>query len=132
VQDATAALCRRTALGSLANACAAYQPTSSNDAQALQAAVAPLFDAEITIAADAGQDATYLALRAMRTAVVKDLIVRGASLPALRVVTSAEPQPALTLAYRLYLDATRADDLIARADPIHPAFMPLSFSALAS
>lgn len=131
-QTGIAALCRRTALASLATACAAYQPTSSNDAQALQAAVAPLFDAEVTIAADAGQDATYLAMRGMRTAVVKDLTIRGAALPALMTVTSSEPQPALALAYRLYQDATRADDLIARANPIHPAFMPTSFLALSS
>ena len=39
--------------------------------------------------------------------------------------------PALTLAYQIYGDTTRADDLIARADPSHPALMPLAFVALA-
>jgi prophage DNA circulation protein len=132
VQTGVATLCRRAAMASLANACAAYQPTSSNDAQTLRAAVVPLFDAEITIAGDVGQDATYLAMRAMRTAVIKDLTIRGATLPALMTVTSSEPQPALTMAYRLYQDATRADDLITRANPVHPAFMPTSFQALSS
>lgn len=132
VELGIAALCRRAALIGLANACEAYQPTSSNDAQALMAQVTPLFDAEITVAADAGQDATYLAMRTLRAAVVKDMIIRGARLPALRTVTTGAPMPALTLAYQLYEDATRSDDLIQRADPVHPAFMPTSFQALSS
>jgi prophage DNA circulation protein len=131
-QAATAALCRLSALISLAYACAAYQPTSSNDAQSLMALATGFLDAAITVAGDAEQDATYQAMRALRTAVVMDLTVRGANLPALITVTSNEPQPALTLAYRLYLDATRADDLVTRANPVAPMFMPLSFLALSS
>ena len=131
-QSAVAALCRRTALISLARACAAYQPTSSSDAQAVQASVVALFDAEITIAADDEDDTSYLALRVLRTAVVNDLTTRGANLPALRTITTAEPQPALVLGYLLYQDATRSDDLIVRVNPIHPAFMPTTFNALSS
>ncbi len=131
-QTGVAAMLRRTALCSLANAVAVYQPTSSNDALAQLAALVPLFDAEITIAGDLEDDATYLAFRSLRAAVVLDLTVRGASLPALMTVTSGEPQPALTLAYRLYQDASRADELIVRADPVHPLFMPTSFEALSS
>jgi prophage DNA circulation protein len=131
-QVGVSALCRRSTLASLANACATYQPTSSNDAQALQAMVTALFDSEITIAGDLEEDATYLALRTMRTAVVKDLVVRGANLPALMTASTGEPQPALTLAYRFYQDATRADDLIARVNPIHPAFFPTTMKVLSS
>jgi len=40
--------------------------------------------------------------------------------------------PALAIAYRLYADATRADDLIARVDPPNPNFMPTRFEALSS
>lgn len=131
-QTGAAALCRRATLAALASACAAYQPTSSNDAQSLMALVLPLFDAEITIAADAEQDASYLAMRTMRAAVALDLSVRGAALPALLTVNTAEPQPSLTLAFMLYQDATRADELTQRVNPIHPAFFPLSFEALSS
>jgi len=126
----TAALCRRAALISLANACAAYQPSSFDDAEALKAQVTTLFDGEVTIAADAGDCATYEMLLRLEAAVAQDLDARGSQLPALMTVTTAVPLPAPVLAYQLYGDATRADDLIARADPPHPAFLPTTLQAL--
>ncbi|MEG3348417.1 hypothetical protein [Novacetimonas sp. GS1] len=123
---------RRCALVSLANACAEYEPSSYNDALSIRAQVVQAFDVEILAAADAYQDATYQALRSLRTAVVIDITTRGAQLAALITVTTPAPDSALSLAYRLYGDATRADDLISRADPVHPAFMPTSFEALQS
>lgn len=131
-QTGVAAVLRRVAMAELASACASYQPTSSNDAQALLASVTAIFDAEITIAADAAQDATYLALRTMRTAVAKDLIVRGANLPSLQTVNVKSCQPSLALAYMLYQDAKRADELTQRVDPIHPGFFPITFEALSA
>lgn len=128
----TSALCRRAALVSLARACALYQPSSANDAETVELAVTALFDAEITVAADGGDLPTYAALRDLRAAVALDLNTRGAQLPQLVTFTFGVPMPALALAYRLYQDATRSDDLVARADPVHPAFMPTSFQALAS
>jgi prophage DNA circulation protein len=130
-QTAMAAVCRRAALTSLARAIAAYQPSSYNDAQAVLVAACVLFDAEIEVAGDAGDGQSYLALRALRGAVVNDMTTRGSALP--QIVTVARPAslPALALAYQLYGDTTRTDDLIARANPIHPAFMPTSFEALA-
>ncbi|QHC35346.1 hypothetical protein [Komagataeibacter xylinus] len=121
---------RRCALVSLANACSEYQPSSYNDALTVRAQVVQAFDIEILAAADAYQDATYQALRALRTAVIIDITTRGAQLAALVTVTTPAPDSALPMAYRLYGDATRADDLIGRADPVHPAFMPTSFEAL--
>jgi prophage DNA circulation protein len=132
IQTATAALVRRTACAALATATAAYQPTSYNDAMTQMTTVTALLDAESLSAADAGDTGSYLALQALRTAVTDDLVTRGAQLPSLVTVTRAVPIPSLTLAYELYQDATRSDDLIARADPIHPLFMPTSFEALAS
>ena len=79
-QTATAAVCRRAALAALARACAAYNPTSYNEAITLRQNAAALFDAEILIAADSSNVATYNALRAMRTAVVIDLNTRAATL----------------------------------------------------
>lgn len=125
-------LFRRAALTSLARACADYLPSSYDDALAVRLAVASVFDAEILNAADAEQDDSYQALRALKAAVVDDLITRGSDLARLTTITSARPQPSLVLAYRLYRDATRSDDLIARANPVHPGFMPISFQALSS
>ena len=125
-------LFRRAALTSLARACADYQPSSFDDAQVVCAMVAAVYDAEMLVAADALEDASYQALRTLRAAVLNDLITRGADLARLATITSPVPRPSLAVAYRLYRDATRSDDLIARADPVHPAFMPTSFQALSS
>ena len=112
---ATAALCRRAALVSLARACADFAPTSYDDAVEIRDDVADALDAESQVAADAGDVDTYLALRALRTAVVDDLTTRGAQLPRLATFTRAASLPALTLAYQIYGDTTRADDLVAAA-----------------
>jgi prophage DNA circulation protein len=131
-ETATAALCRRAALISLARACAAYTPTSYDDAMSLRTQVADLIDAEMLVAADAGDNNAYGALRALRTAVINDLTTRGANLPKLVQVTTKIPMPSLALAYRLYGDATRTDDLVQRADPICPLWMPTSLVAASS
>ncbi|HVB67985.1 MAG TPA: hypothetical protein VNE67_09040 [Acetobacteraceae bacterium] len=132
VSAATAAMCRRAALASLARACAAYRPSSYDDAATLLEQVAPLFDLEITTAADAGDLASYAALKTLRADVVADLTARGADLPRLVTLTFNAPMPAFALAYRLYRDASRAIDLMNRNDAPHPAFMPATIEALSS
>ena len=129
---ATAALCRQAALVSLARACATYQPTSYDDAVSTREAVTALFDREILAAADAGQDATYLALRQLRTSVVNDLATRGSLLPHLMVVTTKAALSTLELAYRLYGDASRADEIAQRTDVQHPGFLPTAMTLLSS
>jgi prophage DNA circulation protein len=129
---ATAALCRRAALTSLSYACAAYRPTSSTEVLTIIARISPLYDAEITYAADAGDLATYSSLRALRSAVLQDLQTRGSQLPELITFSFNATQPSLVLAYRLYADATRSDDLVRRANPPNPLFCPLSFVALSA
>lgn len=132
VQTATAMLCRQGALLSIATACSDWRPTSSNEAEALRQWVGPLLDAEATIAADAGYDATWQALRDLRANVLQDLAQRASQLPDIITVTRNAPLPALVLAQQIYADATRAPDLIQRANPIHPAFMPTDFEALSN
>lgn len=129
---AAAALCRRTALASLARACATYQPASYDDAAAIRDSVAVLMDNEAELAADTGDLASYNALRALRAAVVADLTARGEQLPRIATFTFARPMSALRLAYRIYGDARRADDLMRRTDVSDPSFMPTSFEALVS
>jgi prophage DNA circulation protein len=62
---------------------------------------------------------------------VQDLTVRATSLAALTTVSLGAALPAPVLAQRLYRDSTRADELLQAVDPVHPAFMPMSFQALA-
>jgi prophage DNA circulation protein len=124
-------LFRRMAVIALARAAAAYTPSSYDEAQRIQAQVNRLIEAEIMRAADQGEDAAYQALRALQAAVKRDLTARGANLARIKAVVTNEPLPALTLAQRLYREAGRADELVRRAHPVHPAFMPLQFQALA-
>lgn len=131
MQDAAGALARRAAMAALVRNAALYQPTSRDDAAALRDALAYILDSEIIIAGDTGDDASYVALRDMRVAMVVDLNSRGASLPPMKVFTFNASLPSLALAQRLYQDAGRNDELTIEADPPHPAFMPLQFPALA-
>lgn len=128
---ATRALFRRAAVSALARAASAYTPDAYEDALRVQAQVSALLASEITQAADQGEDASFAALRALQAAVKRDLTARGANLARIKTVVMNEALPALTLAQRLYRDAQRADELVRRAHPVHPAFMPLRFQALA-
>ncbi|MHA6236879.1 DNA circularization protein [Pseudomonas fluorescens group sp. PF-69] len=130
-QFVTAALIRRSALGALASAVSEYTPSSYDDTLAVRNAVVGVLDAELLIAGDMGDDATYVALNSLRQAIVVDLDTRGATLASLATFALNANLPALVLANRLYQDAGRSDELIGEADPIHPAFMPSSFRALA-
>lgn len=127
--DAASTVMRRVVLVQMARACAAYQPSSYNDAVALRLTACAALDAEIIVAADAGNDQTYLVFRALRVAVTEDLQARGDPLPQLRTV-QVPPLPAAVLAYRLYGDATRADEVVARVDPVNPLFMPPTITVL--
>ncbi|MFZ6690226.1 DNA circularization protein [Undibacterium sp. SXout20W] len=132
VAGASSDLLRRSALIALAQAATVYQPTSYDDAVSVKTLITNLLDAEIWIAGNQGQDATYETFRTLRAAVVQDLTERGANLATLVKVKTPQSLPALALAQRLYRDSARADQLVIKADPIHPAFMPVSFSALSS
>jgi hypothetical protein len=130
--SAAVALMRRAAAISLARASATYVPTSYQDAQRMLSIVDAGLWQVTEEAGDIFDDASYNALKALRAAVQADLGARGANLAQVVTRTFGAQQPALVLAYRLYQDATRADDLIARNDPPHPGFMPVSVEALAA
>ena len=129
-QDAMASNVRCAACAALARASALYQPVSQQDAQALRLQVCSTLDAEATICADAGRDASFAGLRNLRAAVALDLAVRGANLASLVEITTLVPMPSLAEAWTLYQDTTREPELVASADPPHPLFMPLQFAAL--
>ena len=126
-----AALFRRAAGISLARASADYQPTSQQDAEAVRDNVAGVLDCLEVEAGDRFEDASFAALDALRVAVVNDLTQRGASLAPVVTRNFAVNLPAAVMAWRLYSDATRADDLVTRNNPPHPAFMPTTVEALA-
>lgn len=130
MQSATGDLFRRAAVVAMARASAIYRPSSADDADAVRTAVCAALDAEIGIAGDQFEDATYNALRGLRAAVSRDLGARGAGLASVAMLTSGTPLPALVLAQRTYRDPSRAGELVTQSDCVHPAFMPTSFKAL--
>lgn len=132
MQSACADLFRRATVAQIAISSSTYQPSSADDASSMRDSVAALIDNEIQIAADQGEDDVYMSLRALRQSVVADLDARGSGLAATATFTFGVTLPALMLANRLYRDSTRSDELVAQADPIHPAFMPTQFNALSS
>lgn len=133
VQQATAAMCRRAALSSLARACAAYVPVSYNDAIGLLLQVVPLYDEEIETASDAGDIASAQALQTLRTAVINQLSAEGVRLPEVLQLMFPAPVNALALAYRLYNDTSRALQIVIRNDGSpHPGFLSGPVEVLSS
>ena len=61
-----------------------------------------------------------------------DLHARGLRLPEIVRVRRPRSQPSLALAHALYEDATREPELVRRADPVHPLFVPPEFDALSA
>jgi len=131
MQTAVSAFMRRAAIAQLASVATTFQPQSVEDALAVRNAVIAVIDDEITHAGDAGDDNSYMALKALRQAVVADLNDRATQLSSMADYTFQAALPALSLAQQLYQDAARADELILEAGAVHPAFMPTNFTALA-
>jgi prophage DNA circulation protein len=132
MQVALSALVRRYSLAQLAVTLTTYQPSSQEDAQTVIASASALFDSEITIAGDAGDDDSYVALRMLRQSMFADMNSRAANLATIATFTFQASLPSLVLANRIYRDPTREPGLVQQVNPIHPAFMPTSFQALAS
>ncbi len=116
----------------IALAAAAYQPTSYDDAVSVRDTVTGLLEAQILIQADAGNDDVMQAFSDLRKAVVDDLTASGGSLSVMEQFQFQESLPSLYLANRIYADVNRETELVVQADPIHPAFMPRAFRALAN
>jgi prophage DNA circulation protein len=129
-QDAIADSLRCAACAALGEATLAYAPASYEDAQAVRRAVCDALDRQATACADAGRDASYGALRDLRTAVAIDLAIRGANLAWLVEVQTQAPTPSLAEAWTLYQDTTREPALVAAANVAHPLFLPVSFMGL--
>ncbi len=88
------------------------------------------FGAAVDVAADNMDNVAYTSLIALRAAVVNDLSTRAIPLPEIVVMTFPMRLPALTLAQRVYQDASQADSIVAMNNVIHPAFCPTMLEML--
>lgn len=125
-------LMRRICGISLATATADYIPTSLQNATMIRDIVADVLDRLETEAADRFEDLSAKAMDNIRIAVIADLNERGGKTTPVVTHTYNQQQPALVLAYRLYQDAARAEELLARNDPPHPSWMPNTIEAAAA
>lgn len=120
-QDAMAQLVQRAAVISATRSAAETDFATFDDANAVRTELADKLD-ELMAGADA--DEVYLSLANLRAASVKDITARGADLGRLVEYTPAESLPALVLAYQLYDDAGRDEEIVLRNAVRHPGFVP--------
>lgn len=101
---------------------------SLNDALATRDRLLAALDAQMSatnVATGAPiDDDLYQALAGLRAAVNEDLTIRGGKLPRITTYTPPTTLPALVIAHRLYGDASRADEIVARNKIRHPGFVP--------
>lgn len=125
-------LIHRIAVICIVQAASDRQFISYDDAQNTRTLVCKYIDGELKIAGDQGLDSTYNALVNLRTSISRDLTARGGDLAKVEQIEAAASLPSLVWSQRLYQDSKREMELVKSANPIHPAFMPLSFRALSS
>lgn len=116
----------------IARILAATTFTSSNDVSVTIASNNTDFALAEETVADAGDVGTYQALVALHGAVTRDLVKRSLQLPILVAYSFPRSLPSVAMAWRLYADSTRADELVAQNKVIHPAFMPAQGVALSA
>lgn len=95
---------------------------TSDQATALRDALVAQIDTELEV--NDPPAAVASALTAVRAAVVRDVAARSELLQSRSTFTPMAVLPAVVLAHRVYQDAARADELVARNGIAHPAFMP--------
>lgn len=120
----------------------AYAARRAQCRYALSAACALLRDSELTVYDDAIRDRdaiagliadeeeqaegdTLDALRSLRTALISDITSRVAGLPRITEYTPPGVMPAVNVAYALYGDANRDQEIRDRNDIVHPLFVPV-------
>jgi len=116
---------------SIVRMCLAYESevivsiqfTSRDDVTALQAEMNDVFAGVEETAADDMDQASFAALVATHAALNGYLTNAARPLPQMLRYAFAKVMPTLVMAYRLYADAGRADELRAENKVVHPAFM---------
>jgi prophage DNA circulation protein len=128
VQNAGIRLC----LASEARIISGMTFVSRQDVDAIKAQMyQPFFDAQ-EIAADDMDQATFMALVRLNGAMVNHLVATARPLPRMLNFQFFEPLPSLVMAYKLYDDASRCDELREENKVVHPAFCPPTGQALST
>jgi hypothetical protein len=128
VQNVGIELC----LATQAEIIASMNFASRQDVDAIKKAIRQPFEDALEISADDMDQATFQAETALYAAVVNHLVTTARPLPRLINYQFTKTMTTLTLAYRLYGDASRADELRAENKIVHPAFCPVTGIALSA
>ena len=75
---------------------------------------------------------TFQTLVALHGSVTNHLVATARPLPRMTHFEFFEPLPSLVMAYRLYDDASRCDELREENKVVHPAFCPMAGRALSA
>jgi prophage DNA circulation protein len=105
---------------------------SRDDVDAVKTALQQPFQDAIELAADDMDQATFQALAALYGAVTNHLVATARPLPQMLFYQFAQTMTTLNIAYRLYADASRADEVRAENKIVHPAFCPIVGRALSA
>jgi hypothetical protein len=97
--------------------------TSREDVELVLKRMKKAFDIARDLAADAMDSDTYQKLTFLAGAVTNHLATAARPLPSMVTFHLAYNFPALTVSYRLYQAADRAEQLVAENHIVHPAFM---------
>ena len=103
---------------------------SRADVEQLRGQLNSIFDDAEETAADEMDQMTYQSLVGLHAAIIAFLVETARPLPSMLNFTFFSPMPTLTMANRLYYDASRADELLYENKVVHPAFMRPSGRAL--
>ncbi|EFJ5340429.1 multidrug DMT transporter permease [Escherichia coli] len=129
ISSAVQACIRTLAAGAMLWRLMQYTPRSHDEGLQMMQGARTVTETVLLLLADRVDDDSYDALNAQYTQFVTHWQENYLSLSDVMTVTTRSAQPSLSLANRLYQDASRADELVQAASPVHPAFMPLSFTA---
>jgi prophage DNA circulation protein len=128
--DAASRVARLAAMTAYAEAVLRMTFTARPDGVTARGEVSERFENELYDTTGAANAPLYLALDNLRFGVVNWLTTTINNLAPLITVESAVIRPSLDLAWILYADPTRSDELVARNSVPHPSFMPRVISAL--
>ena len=114
-------LVRQVAIGELSKEAVVTEFESIQDATKTRNEIVDLIDVESERTLN---DNAYMDLGKLQTEVVRGIPQDSQSLPQLVSYTPRATVPSLLLAYQVYGDASRADEIANRNKPRHPGFLP--------
>lgn len=124
--------CIELCLATQAEIITAMTFVSRQDVEAILETMRAPFDAAVTTSADEMDQETFQAILGLWSATTDYLVTTARPLPRMTNYQFATNLPTLVIAYRLYQDAGRADEIRDENKVVHPAFCPVYGQALSS